>query len=148
MTHEKLMRHSKTIKGRKIDFVFEKGKEIASLEVKYMGDINVVPKSYFSSKNYIPKDIQNSTFFYEEKRKITQTSYVMICGYRQPIIDALPKKSRDKVCRVVYENAKHILAANEDNIFYEDGWKCDEIGENTTKMTVLVLRNRGKWHKI
>lgn len=103
-------------------------------------------RGYFSGEGYVLKDIENISLIKSEFKTKIIRGYIVISGNREAMLDFIPKnESENRVRNNVYSTARRILKENADCIFYSDGWRCDEVGEDCNKTTVLVLRNDGSW---
>ncbi len=101
---------------------------------------------YFSSNDHVLKDIKNISLINSEFRTKIVRGYIIIIGNKEAMFDFIPKRSnKSNIRNTVYRSAIRILGQDLDCVFYSDGWRCDEVGEDYNKTTVLVLRNDGSW---
>jgi hypothetical protein len=131
--------------GNEIDFVFRKRSHVVAMELKYIRSLSSGMTTL--SNQRLRETI--ASLQYINRRSFPQAigrwSYLVVVGKRELLIALFARKTRDLMLSRLFGLAAEILNYQEDNIFFEQGWRCDEVGERDSEATVLVLRRDQHW---
>jgi len=139
VSHEyKIKSKFENLEGKEIDFVLKNNSHVCSIEVKYFRSSSCAK----TSLSNIAIDIAKLGYF--DKKRMRQLSsaggYLVMVGKRSVLQSAFSVKPRDSLRQLLYEKARFLLENGRQDIFYDWGWRSDEIGEDISKNSVLTLR--------
>lgn len=146
ISHEyKIKSNCNKLQGREIDFVLKKNAHVCSLEIKYYRSLS----SAKTSLSKILTDVEKLKYFDRTRMKDVAAvgGYLVVVGKRDLLKGAFALQPREADRRRLFETARFLLNEGTPDIFYECGWRTDEIGADLAKNAVLTLRIKNEIYR-